>query len=177
MNVQQHHVGSEALALDPGGKGGSGRADLVVGLLDKDRLKGLDDLLLVVHNQDACGAAHQPIHGDPMVLHELGQAADGNAPVLGAGNPIALELPGVEPLAHGARRDAADLGNFPGRQYIFLKRIHSHGSLMDKRERTTTAGSANLRFWIGSMRRPVDLLGLKSHRPGHSTSVTHPRYD
>ena len=55
-----------------------------------------------------------------MIFHELDQSIERDPPIARAGDAVAAELARIEPLADGARRDIADLCNFPGRKDIFL---------------------------------------------------------
>ena len=125
MNIKQHDVRPETFALHTGFKGAGRRMDFVVGLLGENLGEGVDDILITIHDQDAGAPTHEPVHRDAVTLHELDEIADGYAPVLGTGYAIPPQLAGIEPFAHGSRRDIADFRYLSGSQYIFLEKIHA----------------------------------------------------
>ena len=98
MDIDEHDMGAEAFALEPGGECGIGRRDLVACLLEQDPLEDIGDLAVGVDNQHAGVAAGDPVHGDVVGLHEAVELGHGDPSVLGAGDPVALELARIEPL-------------------------------------------------------------------------------
>ena len=64
-------------------------------------------------------AGHQAVERHAVLLHEADELVERDAAVLAAGDAVAVQGAGVEPLADGSRGDVADLGDFAGRQDVF----------------------------------------------------------
>src|SRR5581483_3849561 len=64
----------------------------------------------------------------PMFLEELDEVLAGNAAVLTAGNPVAAEPPGIEPLADGTGRHLTDFRDLAGGEHFFHGR-HSNSRM------------------------------------------------
>ena len=110
---------AELLGGDAGGEAALGDLDFVLGLVLEDLLEHLDDVLLVVDDQDARAAGHQPVERHAVLLHEADELVERDPAVLAAGDAVAVQGAGVEPLADGPRGDVADLGDLAGRQDVF----------------------------------------------------------
>lgn len=120
VDIDQHDMRAEPLALEPGAEGGVRCGYLVARLVHQDPLEDIRDLTIRVDDQDAGIARGDPVHRDVMRFHEPVQFRDGDPPVLGPGDAIPLELTRVEPLGHRPGGDIADLGNFACCKHIFF---------------------------------------------------------
>ena len=71
--------------------------------------------------------------GDVVGLHEPHEGVERDAAVLAAGDAVALELAGIEPLADGARGHVADLGDLAGGQDVFgFEFLHGNACLFSR---------------------------------------------
>src|SRR5262249_44885795 len=64
----------------------------------------------------------QPLPAQAVLVEELFQAGPRDAAVLAAGDAVAAQAAGVEPLADGARRDVADPRHLARREHLFQHR-------------------------------------------------------
>ena len=71
-----------------------------------------------IDDQDAYMPGLQFAQRDPVNFHESNKLLERDTAILAAGNPVAAELAGVEPLRHGARRHVTNPCNVAGRQYF-----------------------------------------------------------
>ena len=122
VHVHEEDVGSELFAFGTGGKGAVCDADFVVGLLDEDLFEDVEDFGFGIDDEDAGLAGLQAVEGDVVLLHEPDQRVERDATVLGAGDAVTAELPGVEPLADGAGCDVTDFCDLTGGEDVFLPR-------------------------------------------------------
>ncbi len=98
VEIEEDDMWAESLALESGGEGRGGNGDLVAGLLGEDFEENVANVLVKVGNEDTCSTRMDPVHRDIVVSHELEEVVEGDAPVLGAGDAISLELARIEPL-------------------------------------------------------------------------------
>ena len=109
---------------------GAATTQLVTSVVAQHLEQGVTGGHIAFDDQHPGGSGHQAIQRDAVLLHEFDQAALRDPPVFGTGDSVSLDVTLVEPFAHRACRDIADLGNFAGGQnfFLFLKIAH-HESL------------------------------------------------
>ena len=123
----QDDVRAELIGGDAGGEPALGDLDFVLRLVFENFLEHFDDVLFVIDDEDARLSGHQTVQRHAVLLHEADELVQRNAAVLRAGNSVAVQRAGVEPLADGSRGDVADLGDFAGREDIFHLGCGAHG--------------------------------------------------
>ena len=119
----EHDVRTEPFAFHTGREEAVAGMDVEIGLLSKYGSERVDDPFVLIADQNSRATTHQTVHRNVMLSHEGQQVANWDSTVLGARDAISLELSGVEPLAHGAACDVANLRHLAGGEDILVEKI------------------------------------------------------
>lgn len=122
VDIQKQHMRSELFTFDASLEATVCGVHFVIGLFGENFFEHADDLGFVIDDEDAGAPALQTIEGNVVLFHELDQGIEGNSSILGTGNAVAPQLPGVEPFADGAWGDVTNFGDLPSGEDIFLSR-------------------------------------------------------
>ena len=102
-----------------------GHLVLVILVVGQQFLEPVDEQLLGADDQNLVPALlFECPQGHVVLFEEADELVAGDAPILAAGNTVAAQLAGIEPLAHRPRRDLTDLRYLAGGKH-FLHGRHS----------------------------------------------------
>src|SRR5262249_19692678 len=118
--IDDDRVGVEGFGLNPGLEAAMSEFVLVLLIVGKEFLHPINEELLGSNDQDFVPALlFEFTQRHAVFLEEPDQVLAGNAPVLAAGDAVAAEPAGVEPLAPGAGRDFSILRALRGGKDFF----------------------------------------------------------